>query len=79
MCCDRLIGVYHKGCINAVPGLILMPSYELFQFLGKETDEVDLQFQIFVLEHYHAAGQHVEILSQAVLSNNVSLASLKEF
>ena len=66
--------MYHKGCINAVPGLILMPSYELFQFLGKETDEVDLQFQMYVLEHYH-----VEILSQAVLSNNVSLASLKYF
>ena len=48
-----------------------------FQFLGKETDEVDLQFQMYVLEHYHAAGQHVEILSQTVFTNDVSLASLK--
>ena len=33
------------------------------------TSEIVLQFQMYVLEHYHAVDKHVEILSLDVFSD----------
>ena len=67
---DKNSSVLEKG--KSYRGLDLDGTMGMARRLPSTTSEITLQFQMYVLEHYHAVDKNVEILSVGVFSYNIS-------